>query len=105
MIKIMKAIDYMKKELKHAYTFLDYAIESKQDGQDLFETYLKIAECEAQNAENIHTVIVRLIDRASLNKENEPPKAMKDIWNWQHKEYIEEYAQFKIKLDSLKKMM
>jgi hypothetical protein len=36
---------------------------------------------------------------------NEPPKAMKDIWNWQHKGYVDDYAQFKTKLDSLKKLM
>lgn len=105
MMKIMKAVEYMDKELKHAYMFIDCAIEAKTESPELFETYLKIAECEASNAENIHTVIVRMIDRASLNKENEPPKAMKDIWNWKHKEYIEEYARFKAKLDSLKKLM
>lgn len=105
MMKIMKAVDYMNKELKHAYTFLEYAIEAKTESPDLFEIYLKIADCEAQNAESIHTAIVRMIERQSLDKENEPPKAMKDIWNWQHKGYVDDYAQFKIKLDSLKKMM
>jgi hypothetical protein len=105
MIKIMKAVDYMNKELKHAYSFLEYAIEAKTESPDLFEIYLKIAECEASNAENIHTAIVRMIDRANMDRENEPPKAMKDIWTWQHKGYVEDYAQFKAKLESLKKMM
>jgi hypothetical protein len=105
MIKIMKAIEYMKKELKHAYMFLDYAVEAKTESPELSEIYMKIAECEANNAENIHTVIVRMIDRHNMDSNNEPPKAMKDIWAWQHKEYVEEYAQFKAKLDSLKKLM
>jgi hypothetical protein len=39
MIKIMKAVDYMKKELKHAYTFLEYAIEAKTESPELFEIY------------------------------------------------------------------
>ena len=104
-MRIMKAVDYMDKELKHAYKFLEYAIEAKTESPELFETYLKIAECEAQNAENIHTVIVRMIERQNLDKDHEPPKAMKDIWNWQHKDYIEEYAHFKTKLESTKKMM
>jgi hypothetical protein len=82
MIKIMKAVEYMDKELKHAYKFLEYAIEAKTESPELWEIYLKIAECEASNAENIHSAIVRMIDRASLDKEHEPPKAMKDIWNW-----------------------
>jgi hypothetical protein len=46
-----------------------------------------------------------MIDRHNMDSNNEPPKAMKDIWAWQHKEYVEEYAQFKAKLDSLKKLM
>ena len=45
------------------------------------------------------------LDRSDLDKMNEPPKAMKDIWNWQHKGYVDDYAQFKTKLDSLKKLM
>ena len=105
MIKIMKAVDYMKKELKHAYMFLEYAIEAKTESPELWETYMKIAECEAANAENIHTVIVRMIDRHNMDSNNEPPKAMKDIWSWQHKEYVEEYSQFKAKLDALKKLI
>jgi hypothetical protein len=105
MIKIMKAVEYMDKELKHAYAFLDYAIEAKTENPDLYEIYLKIAECEGSNAENIHTAIVRMIDRANLDKDHEPPKAMKDIWIWKHKSYIDDYSQFKAKLDSLKKLM
>ena len=105
MMKIMKAVEYMDKELKHAYTFLDYAIEAKTESPELFEIYMKIAECEANNAENIHIAIVRLIDRANMDKDNEPPKAMKDIWTWKHKGYIEDYSQFKAKLESLKKML
>jgi hypothetical protein len=105
MMKIMKAVEYMDKELKHAYKFLECAIEAKTESPELFEIYMKIAENEAMNAESIHTVIVRMIERASLNKDNEPPKAMKDIWNWKHKDYIEEYAHFKTKLDAMKKLM
>jgi hypothetical protein len=105
MVKIMKAVDYMEHELKNAYKFLDYAIEAKTESPELYESYMKIAECEANNAENIHTVIVRMIDRANMDRDNEPPKAMKDIWNWKHKGYIEDYSQFKAKLDALKKLM
>lgn len=105
MIKIMKAVDYMKKELKHAYMFLEYAVEAKTESPELWEIYMKIAECEAANAENIHTAIVRMIDRHTMDSNNEPPKAMKEIWAWQHKEYVEEYSQFKAKLDALKKLM
>lgn len=31
MIKIMTAVDCMEKELKHAYKFLDYALEAKHN--------------------------------------------------------------------------
>jgi nitrate/nitrite-specific signal transduction histidine kinase len=47
MIKIMKAVDYMKKELKHAYMFLEYAVEAKTESPELWEIYMKIAECES----------------------------------------------------------
>ena len=102
-MKIMTAVDYMEKELKHAYKFLDYALEAKQDGNsELFEIYFKIAECEAANAESIHTVIIRMVDKAQLT--DNPPEAMKQIWAWRHKQYIEEYSQFKAKMESLKKL-
>jgi hypothetical protein len=101
----MKAIEYMKKELKHAYMFLEYAIEAKTESPELWEIYMKIAECECPNPGNIYTAIVTMSDRHSMDSSNEPTKAMKDIWLWQHKEYVEEYAQFKAKLDSLKKLV
>ena len=59
----MKAVDYMEHELKNAYKFLDYAIEAKTEAPELYESYIKIAECEASNAESIHTIIVRMIDQ------------------------------------------
>ena len=104
MIKIMNAIDCMEKELKHAYKFLDYALEAKHaDMHELYEIYFKIAENEAANAELIHTVVIRMVDKASMG-ENQPPQGMKDIWNWRHKEYVEEYSQFKAKVDALKRL-
>jgi hypothetical protein len=105
MMKVMKAVEYMEKELKHAYKFLECAIEAKTESPELFEIYLKIAENEAANAENIHIAIVRMIDKASMDREHEPPKAMKDIWTWQHKDYMDDYSQFKAKLDGLKKLV
>lgn len=102
MIKIMNAVDYMEKELKHAYKFLDYALEAKHDSQELFELYFKIAENEAANAESIHTIIIRMIDKVALN--DAPPEVMKQIWAWRHKHYVEEYSQFKAKMESLKRL-
>jgi regulatory protein YycH of two-component signal transduction system YycFG len=102
MMKIMTAVEYMQKELKHAYAFLDYAIEAKHSAPELTEVYVKIAENEAANAEAIHTIVIRMVDKASL--ESNPPQGMKDVWAWKHKEYIEEYSQFKAKLDALKRL-
>ena len=102
MMKIMTAVDYMEKELKHAYKFLDYALDAKHESQELFEIYFKIAENEAANAESIHTVIIRMVDKASVN--DNPPEAMKQIWAWRHKQYVEEYSQFKAKMESLKRL-
>lgn len=76
MMKIMTAVDYMEKELAHANTFLDYALEAKQNCPDLYETYFKIAENEAANAENIHTVLIRMVDKASIG-ENSISDSMK----------------------------
>lgn len=104
MLKIMTGADYMQKELKHAYKFLDYAIEAKHQCPELFETYMKIAENEAANAESIHTVVVRMIEKAQTDPTNVPPQSMKDIWTWKHKEYVDEYAQFKAKLDAMKRL-
>ena len=101
-MRIMTAVDYMQKELKHADKFLDYAVESKHTAPELFETYMKIAENEAANAEAIHTIVIRMVDKASL--ESGTPQGMKDIWAWKHKEYVDEYAQFKAKLEALKRM-
>lgn len=102
MLKIMTAVDYMQKELKHAYKFLDYAIEAKHSCPDMFETYMKIAENEAANAESIHTIVIRMVDKAKL--EEHVPQGMMDVWAWKHKEYVEEYSQFKAKLDALKRL-
>ena len=104
MIRIMNAIDCMEKELKHAYKFLDYALEAKHmDMHELYEIYFKIAENEAANAELIHTVVIRMVDKASIG-EGQPPQGMKDIWDWRHKEYVEEYSQFKAKVEALKRL-
>lgn len=102
MLKIMTAVDYMQKELKHADKFLDYAVEAKDKCPEMFETYMKIAENEAANAESIHTIIIRMVDKAKL--EANVPQGMMDVWAWKHKEYVEEYAQFKAKLEAMKRM-
>lgn len=102
-MKIMTAVDYMEKELKHACKFLDYALEAKNESPELFEIYFKIAENEAANAESIHTVIIRMIDKATLNSDT--PNVMKEIWTWRHKAYVEEYSHFKAKMESLKKLI
>lgn len=103
MMKIMTAVEYMQKELKHAYMFLDCAIEAKEKNPEIVETYMKIAECEAANAEAIHTIVIRMVDKAKL--EANVPQGMMDVWAWKHKEYIDEYAQFKAKLEALKRMV
>lgn len=104
MLKIMTAVEYMQKELKHAYKFLDYAIEAKHTCPEMVETYMKIAENEAANAESIHTIVIRMVDKAKLDMETPVPQGMMDVWAWKHREYVEEYAQFKAKLDTLKRL-
>ena len=67
-------------------------------------TYNKMCQLKKENNKLLQKIEdIRMIDRANMDRENEPPKAMKEIWNWKHKGYIEEYSQFKAKLDALKK--
>lgn len=103
MRRLLKAVEAMDQELSNAEKYLDCAIKAREDDQELYATYLKIAENESQNAELIHSTIVKLVDKYK-SEHTEIPEAMKEMWAWKHERYIEDYAKFKHKLEATKRI-
>ena len=87
----------IKEELHDAQWYAKAALEHKADHADIAETYYRLAKDEMGHATMLHGNVVNLIRKASTEKT--VPPAMKEIWEWQHAEIVEEEAETKRLID------
>ena len=87
----------IKEELHDAKWYAKEALEHKAINTDLAEAYIRLAREEMAHADLLHEKVVVLIRKASTEKT--VPPAMREIWEWQHGEIIEEQAEVKRMLE------
>lgn len=104
MQKIQKIIKNIKKELKGAEAYTSLAVEEKAvtGDMDIVNAYLRMAQNELDNADFLHSIVVKVIDKHRAEK-GEPPEVMKQIWAYEHQEYVDWAAEIKSKLEMAKK--
>lgn len=93
-MRIIKEIaKRIKEELHDAEWYAEKALEHKAMHPDLSEVYIRLAKEEHAHSTLLHDKVVALIRKASSEKE--VPPAMREMWEWQHGEIIEEEAEVK----------
>lgn len=100
---IKKITEQISEELCDAEKYIKCAMNQKSDFPQLADVYYKLSNEELGHANALHDQAVRLIDEWKKKMEKEPPDYMKEMWNEEHDEFIEEMAEIKVMIDMYKK--
>ena len=81
----------IKEELHDAEWYAKAAMENKMEHPDLADAYHHLSKEEMSHANLLHEKVVAIIRKASA--ERETPPVMRELWEWQHEEIVEEEAE------------
>lgn len=96
-MKIIKTIsEQIKEELHGASEYAKLAVLHKSDMPTLAKIYYDMAMQEVQHADMLHTEAVKAIEKQRAIET--PPKIMLELWEEEHKEYVEKAAHVKYML-------
>lgn len=87
---IKKMLGQIKDEMEIAREYAKCAVHYKQEYPTLAKVYYDMANDEMKHADMLHTEVVKLIEKQRAIET--PPPVMLELWDYEHKEYIEEYA-------------
>lgn len=97
-MRIIKVIvERIKHEVKEADIYINKAILYKSEYPKMSDVFCKIGEDKLKNINMLHELVVSFINEYRSKKE-EPPAAMMAIWEYEHKNMIDEIAELKVKL-------
>lgn len=96
-IKII--VDKINEEFDDAESYVCLAEKYMVDNEELSSLYIKLASQELGHADMLHSQAVKLIKAKSSSIEI--PPYMKEMWEDIHKEFIDNYAALKVKIDKL----
>lgn len=94
---IYEMTEQIKDELKGAKEYAILATKYKTENPTLAQTYFKMAQDELNHATLLHGEAVKAIDKQRTVAE--PPEVMKQLWDIEHKYYINHAATVKAMLD------
>lgn len=80
----------MKEEIAGAREYAKLATHYKLENPTLAKAYVDMAGDELKHAELLHIEVVKLIERQKAVEP--PPPVMLELWEYEHKEYVEEYG-------------
>ena len=87
---IKKMANQMKEEIAGAKEYAKLATHNKTDQPTLAKDYYDMENDELRHADMLHTEVVKLIEN---QRAIEPtPPVMLELWEYEHKEYVEEYG-------------
>lgn len=96
-MKIIKQLsEYMKEELQDAKKYAKDAIHYKTENPSLAKTFYEISNQEINHADMLHTEVVKIIDKQ--RQIETPPAIMMELWEDEHKDYIEDVVHVKYML-------
>lgn len=97
-MKIIKLLaEQMKEELAGAKEYAMLATEFKTENPTLAASYSKMAQDELAHANILHTEAVKAIEKQKTVAP--PPAIMLELWNIEHRYYVEHAATTKAMLD------
>lgn len=102
MKKIAEIVKSIKGELKGAEEYATLSAKYKVEDRDLASTYSGLATTELSHVDSLHSQVVRIIKEHKASGKEVPP-AMQKVWDWEHEQIMQEYAEVKAMLDMAKK--
>lgn len=105
---VSKVTEYEFKPVEHNpvdnsnfITRAELAIQYATEDRALADTYITLAKEEVTHMNRLHEQVMRVIAEYR-NKNGEPPQAMTDIYNWEHKRIVKQAAQVQVVINSYK---
>ena len=96
-MKIIKCVaEKIKGEIRDAETYIDMAIEWKEDEPDAAEVFADLADEELGHMERLHKIVTDLIAEYR-NTHGEPSAGMMELYNYMHAQDVENTMRVKVK--------
>lgn len=103
-MKILKdLIEKANDTLEEIEWYAEKAHNLKATHKHLADTYIKVAEIHEDIYGMLHEKMIELIEEKK-EKGVEVPKIMEDIWEYEHKNLIKDYAEVKYMIEEYKKL-
>lgn len=93
MIKIRQLSIHIREQLNDAEKYMRQAIYYKTDDPKLAQMYFNLAKAEVDHATSEHDQVVRIINEYKGDPNTQTMRIMKEMWNWQHQQMIQNKAQ------------
>lgn len=103
---IKEIVSFIEDEMKDAEKYIHYAAKTKGTNESSYSLAASIAQQEMEHAEKWHSVVVRMISekREQMKaKSQETPAFMLELWEEEHKKFIEKFSELKYQLETVKK--
>ena len=91
----------IEKEIKQAECYVDNAMEIQAEYPDLANDYLGLAQGNLDRIGNLHNRVVKLIDNERKTN-GEPPELMLKVYEYLHKQHIEDVANVRRLINEMK---
>lgn len=98
MIEVHNLTKTMDATMKDMETYLGMAMDSKYD--ELSEQYFELYLHHKDDYMDLHKTVVKFINEVAKGKSNvseETLKVMQSMWNWQHEQQVERFANIESK--------
>lgn len=102
-MKIIKhLVEDINEELEGAEHYAKLATQHKDDERELADVYAKLAGVELEHVNALHGQAVRIIKAWEAKSGEQPPAAMKVVFDWEHGKMVDNAARVKSMLDMYK---
>ena len=98
---IKELVEKIYEEIDDAESYAELTIQYATEDRALADTYITLAKEEVTHMNRLHEQVMRVIAEYR-NKNGEPPQAMTDIYNWEHKRIVKQAAQVQVVINSYK---
>lgn len=92
---IEKLVDHINEELEGAETYAKCALKYKDDHPHLAKVFYDMSNDEMRHVHLLHEEVVALIEEHKRTK-GEPPIAMMAVWDYMHRQHIDEANEIKM---------
>ena len=96
-MKIIKCVaERIREEISDAETYMNLAIEWKEEEPDAAEVFSELAEEELGHMEKLHGVVTELIENYR-SRHGDPPAGMQALYDYMHSQNMENVMRVKVK--------